>query len=98
MKAFHPARGRRRRRLGEPVNNAVLPADPVEHHLLAGTEPGSELLAVIREHFLGHPELLQRLVLSRTLNSGTGLGRIASSSPTHLEPFVQHVDVTTRRR
>lgn len=45
--------------LGEPVDDAVLPADPVEHHLTTLAEPVSELLAVVRQDFLGHPEPLQ---------------------------------------
>lgn len=45
--------------LGEPVDDAVLSADPVEHHLPALAEPVGELLAVVREDFLGHPEPLQ---------------------------------------
>ena len=35
VEAFHLAGGGRGRGLGEPVHDAVLPADPVEHHLEA---------------------------------------------------------------
>jgi hypothetical protein len=36
--------------VSRPVNDAVVPADPVEQHLPALPEPMSELLAVIGEH------------------------------------------------
>jgi hypothetical protein len=49
----------RRRRLGEPVRDAVLAADLVEQHLTprrpVPVEPIGELLAVIRDHLLRHP-------------------------------------------
>lgn len=41
-----PRRGRRGR-LGKPMHDAVLPADPVEEHLAAVAEPVGELLAVV---------------------------------------------------
>jgi hypothetical protein len=43
----------------QPVLNAVLAADPVEHHLPALAEPVGELLAIVRLHFLRHPEPAQ---------------------------------------
>jgi hypothetical protein len=50
-------RSRRGSGLGQPLGDAVLAADPLEQHLgrarLAET-PG-ELLAVVRQHFSGHP-------------------------------------------
>lgn len=65
VEPFHlPGRGRRRR-LGQPVDDAVLPADPIEHHLPALAEPVGELLAVIGQHFLGHPEPAQPISKSQ---------------------------------
>ena len=55
-----PRRGRRTR-LGQPVGDAVVAADPVEQHLTALAEPGGELLAIVGQHLLRHPERLQRL-------------------------------------
>ena len=51
------ARGGRRPGLGQPLGDAVLPADPLEQHLgRAGLdEPAGKHRAVIGEHFLGHP-------------------------------------------
>jgi len=44
------------------MRDAVLPADPVEHHLTAAAvESRGELLAVVGEYLLGHPEPLQSL-------------------------------------
>jgi hypothetical protein len=41
---------------GQPMLDAVLPADPVEEHLhILDPEPASEHLAVIGEHFMRHP-------------------------------------------
>ena len=54
-----PGRGRRPR-LGQPVDDPVVPADPVEQHLPALAEPVGELLAVVGEHLPGHPERAQR--------------------------------------
>ena len=54
-----PRRGRRPR-LGQPVDDAVVPADPVEQHLPALAEPVGELLAIVSEDFPGHPEGAQR--------------------------------------
>ena len=53
------ARSRRRSRLGQPVDDAVVPADPIEQHLPAPPEPGSELLAIVSEHFIRDPVALQ---------------------------------------
>ena len=55
--------GRRRRAgLGQPLGDAVLPADPLEQHLSrAGpAEPAGELLAVVGEHLGGDPVLGHR--------------------------------------
>jgi hypothetical protein len=41
--------------LGEPVGDAIVPADPVEQHFGAFAEAIGELFAIVREHFLGHP-------------------------------------------
>jgi len=46
--------------LRQPVDDAVVAADPVEQHLPALTEPVGELLTVIGQHLLRHPELAQR--------------------------------------
>jgi hypothetical protein len=48
---------------GVAGDDAVLPADPFEHHLgRAGLgEPSGELFAVVGQHFVGDPEPLQRL-------------------------------------
>ena len=46
--------------LGQPVDDAVVPADPVEQHLAALPETISKLLAIVSEHLTGHPELAQR--------------------------------------
>jgi len=54
-----PRRGRRAR-LSQPVGDAVVAADAVEQHLPALAEPVGELLAVVRQHLLRHPEGLQR--------------------------------------
>ncbi len=65
VEAFHLARGRGSGGLGEAVDDAVLPADPVEHHLATVAEPGGELLAVVREYLFGHPEGLQASAKAR---------------------------------
>ena len=49
-------RSGRRRRLGQPVGDAVVAADLVEQHLPALAEPVGELLAIVGEHLLRHPE------------------------------------------
>ena len=46
--------------LGQPVDDPVVPADPVEQHLPALAEPVGELLAIVGEHFAGHPVGAQR--------------------------------------
>jgi hypothetical protein len=46
---------------GEPVGDAVVPADPVEEHFPALAESIGELFPVIRQHFLGHPVAAQCL-------------------------------------
>jgi hypothetical protein len=52
--------GGRRPRLGQPVRDAVIPADPVEQHLPALAETISELLAIVRQYLAGHAEPAQR--------------------------------------
>ena len=54
------ARGGGMAGLGQPVNDPVVPADPVEQHLPALPETISKLLAIVSEHLPGHPELAQR--------------------------------------
>jgi len=49
-----------RGRGGEPVGDAVLAADLVEQHLPALAEPIGELLTVVGQDLLGHPEPGQR--------------------------------------
>lgn len=53
---------RRRPRLGQPLGDAVLPADPLEQHLRrpGPAEPPGELPAIVAEHFAGDPVLLHR--------------------------------------
>lgn len=59
MEPLDLARRGRRRRLGQPVRDPVLPADPVEQHLTTTAEPGGELLAVVGQHLFRYPEHLQ---------------------------------------
>lgn len=51
----------RRRRRGQAVLDPVLAAELVEQHLPALAEPVGELLAVVGQDLLGHPERDQRL-------------------------------------
>ena len=57
VQALDLARGRGRAGPGQPLGDAVLPADPLEQHLRrAGlAETPGELLAIVRQHFSGHP-------------------------------------------
>jgi hypothetical protein len=63
VQALDLARGRGRARPGQPLGDAVLPANPLEQHLRrAGlAKPASELLAIVRQHFSGHPINAHRL-------------------------------------
>ncbi len=45
---------------GQPVSDAVVPADPAGQHLPALPGTVSRLLAVVREHLAGNPEPAQR--------------------------------------
>ena len=62
MQPFDLPRGHRRPRLGQPLRDAVLPADPLEQHLRRARliEPPGELLAVVAEHLTRNPVLLHR--------------------------------------
>jgi len=60
VEAFDLAGRGRRRRLGQPVGDPVVPADLVEQHLTALAEPAGELLAVVGQDLLRHPEPRQR--------------------------------------
>nr|WP_232376657.1 hypothetical protein [Amycolatopsis aidingensis] len=56
MQPLDLARRGRRARLGQPLLDPILPADPLEEHLhrLRLDVPTGELRSVIREHFRGH--------------------------------------------
>ena len=62
VEPLHLAGGGRRPYPGQPVGDAVLPQDPLEHHLgRAGlAEPAGELLAVVGQDLLRHPVAPQR--------------------------------------
>ena len=49
------ARGGGMAGLGQPVDDPVVPADPVEQHLPALPETISKLLSIVSEHLTGHP-------------------------------------------
>jgi hypothetical protein len=53
VEALDLSRRRGRAGLGEPLGDAVLPADPLKQHLgRAGlAEPPGELLAIVRQNF-----------------------------------------------
>jgi hypothetical protein len=55
VESFHLAVLVRGERVGQPMLDAVLAADPVEHHLPALPEAISELFPVVRLHFLRNP-------------------------------------------
>jgi hypothetical protein len=83
VEAFHlPGRGRGGR-LGQPVHDPVLPTDPVEQHLPTLTEPVGELLTVISQQLLRHPEPGQALS-QRQAHRPTG--RPAHHFGDHREP------------
>ena len=63
--------------LGQPVGDAVVPADPVEQHLPALAEPVGELLAIVGEHLLRAPRT--RAAPRRT--PGTPPGRSPGPPP-----------------
>jgi hypothetical protein len=54
-----PRRGRRGRG-GEAVHDPVVSTYPIEQHLPAVAEAGGELLAIVSEDLVGHPEAAQR--------------------------------------
>jgi hypothetical protein len=61
--------------LGEPVGDAVLPADLVEQHLHRDArlvEPAGEHLAVVGQHLLGHPVGAHRLHERQAHRAGGG--------------------------
>jgi hypothetical protein len=63
VQALNLPRSRWRPGLGQPLSDAVLPADPLEQHLRRArlAETPGELLAVVRQHFSGHPVFAHRL-------------------------------------
>ena len=74
-------RGRRAGR-GEPMGDAVLPADLVEQHLgLRPAEPAGEHLAVVGEDLLGHPVAAQGL-RRRTPHTGRAVARTMTRAQT----------------
>jgi hypothetical protein len=60
VEAFHLAGGRGRGGPGEPMGDGVVAADAIKQHLPTPTKAGGELLAVVGEDLLGHPEPPQR--------------------------------------
>jgi len=66
------------------MGDAVLPADPVEHHLPAASiEPGGELLAVVREQLLRDAVFAQ---CSRQSDADCPAGGLRNDSGDDAEP------------
>jgi hypothetical protein len=81
VKALDLPRRRGAGRLGQPLGDGVVAADPVEQHLSAAAEAGGELLAVVGEDFCGDAVAVQcsstRCTVAR---NGTGVTPETASS------------------